>query len=236
MPTQLCSLNMTAKVYSHCFLHSVDSESHFLAPHCSKWSRFLDGHRQDWEESDDAVTCSSVVSQSQIISKTLTNTNVTAPKEDSEVNKQTLHSCYLNSSKKEAAFHDGSNKIFHIDMDSAFVHNNKNVCQRGTRQKSVAGVKGTENCVLFDEENEQDMLWNGQCVGNPSLAVQQCNSTDSFGGGNVLVQKPADTFSELQHGPLHYSNVGICVKSQKRFGTEPALSDSEDELDNILRF
>jgi len=177
-----------------------------------------------------------VVSRSQIISTTLTDTNVTAPKEESRVNKQTLHSCHLNSSKQENAFHDGSNKIFHIDMDSAFVHNNKNVCRRSTRQKSVAGLKGTENSVLFDEENEQDVLWNRECVGNPSLAVQQCNNTDSLGGSIALVQQPADTFSELQHGPLHYSNVGFCVKSQKLFGTEPALSDSEDELDNILRF
>lgn len=176
------------------------------------------------------------MSQSQIISTTLTNTNVTAPKKESEVNKQTLHSCHLNSSKQETVFHDGSNKIFHIDMDSAFVHNNKNVCQRGTRQKSVAGLKGTENSVLFDEENEQDVLWNREYVGNRSLAVQQCNNTDSLDGSIALVQQPADTFSKLQHGPLHYSNVGICVKSQNLFGTEPALSDSEDELDNILRF
>jgi len=177
-----------------------------------------------------------VVSQSQIISTTLTNTSVTAAKEESEVNKQTLHSCHLNSSKQETAFHDGSNKIFHIDMDSAFVHNNKNICQRRTRQKSVASLKGTENSFLFDEENEQDVSWSREYVGNPSLAVQQCNSTDSLGGSIALVQQPADTFSELQHGPMHYSNVGICVQSQKRFGTEPALSDSEDELDNILRF
>jgi len=66
--------------------------------------------------------------------------------------------------------------------------------------------------------------------------VQQCNNTASLGGSIALVQQPADTFSELQHGPLHYSNVGICVKSQNLFGTEPALSDSEDELDDILRF
>lgn len=176
------------------------------------------------------------MSQSQIISTTLTNTNVTAPNEESKVNKQTVHSCHLNSSKQETVFHDGSNKIFHIDMDSAFVHSNKNVCQRGTRQKCVAGLKGTENSVLFDEENEQDMLWNREYVGNPSLAVQQCNNTDSLGGSIALVQQPADTCSELQHGPLHYSNVGICVKSQNLFGTEPALSDSEDELDDILRF
>jgi hypothetical protein len=175
------------------------------------------------------------MSQSQIISTTLTNTNVTAPKDESKINKHTLHLYHLNSSKQETAFHDGGNKIFHTDMDSAFVHNNKNICQRGTRQKSV-GLKGTENNVLFDEENEQDVLWNREYVGNPSLAVHQCNNTDSLGGSIALVQQPADTFSELQHGPLHYSNVGICMKSQKLFGTEPALPDSEDELDNILRF
>lgn len=160
---------------------------------------------------------------------------MTAPKEESEVNKQTLHSCHLNSPKQETAFHNGSNKIFHIDMGKAFVHNDKNVFQRGTRQKSVPALKGTENSVLFDEENEQEVLWNREYIGNPPLAMQQCNNTDSL-GSIALVQQPADTFSELQHGPLHFSNVGICVKSQKLFGTEPALSDTEEEMDNILRF
>jgi hypothetical protein len=188
------------------------------------------------EESDDAVTFSSVVSQSQIISKTLTNTNMAATEEESEVKKQTLHSQLLNSSKQETAFYDGSNKIFHTDMESAFLHKNEDICQRGRRQKNVAGSKRTENYILFEEENEQDELWNREDVGNPSLEVQQGSNTDSLGGNNTLMQQPVDTFYELQHGPVHCSNVGIYVKLQKHYCPEPALSGSEDELDKILRF
>jgi hypothetical protein len=223
-------------IRTHYFFHSVAGELHFSTSHCSKWSRFLDGHGQDLGELDNAVACSSVVSQSKIICKTLTNTNMAATEEESEVKKQTLHSHLLNSSKQETAFCDGSNKIFHTDMDSAFLHKNEDICQSGRREKNVAGSKQTENCVLFEEENEQDQLWKREYVGKPSLVVQQGDNTDSLGGNNALVQQPNPTLYELQHGPVHCSSVGICMKLQKHFGPEPILSDSEDELDKILRF
>lgn len=222
-------------IHTHYFLHSVADESHSLTSHCSKWSTFLDGHGQDLDESDDAVP-SSVVSQSQIMYKTLTNTNVFATKEEGEVKKQILHLRLLNSSKQETASYDGSSKIFHTDMDSAFLQKNRGICQRGRRQKNVAGLKGTENYVPFDEENEQDELCDREYVGTPSLEVEHVTSTDSHGGNNALVQEPADTCCALQHDPLHCNNASVCMKSQKPFHPEPALSDSEDELDNILRF
>jgi hypothetical protein len=70
----------------------LEDKARFNASHCSKWSRFLDGHGQDWKESDDAVTCSSVVSQSQIISTTLTNTNgLHQTRKAKLINKQCIH-------------------------------------------------------------------------------------------------------------------------------------------------
>jgi hypothetical protein len=206
------------------------AESPFVNSHCSKWSRYLD--KQDLEESDDPIACSSVISASQLITETVSHTFKTSNKNDSEIKRQTFHSRLLNLSEQEAAFYDGRTNIFHTNIDPTSDHQNKDICQSSTKQRGFSGLKRME-----DEENKPDEVWNRQYVRNPSLEVQQ-RSSNSFGGNNELMQLPnnRNTYPALQHGPVHCSSVSTCMKSQNVFCCEPTLLDSEEELDNILSF
>lgn len=210
-------------------------ESHFVTSHCSKWSRYLD--KQDLEESDVAVTCSSVISASQSIAETVTYTLNISNTKDSELERQIFHSPLLNSSEQEAVFCNDRSEIFYTNMDPTSDHQNKDICQSSTKQRRFSGLKRKENCYLLDEENKPDELWNRQDVRNPSLEVQQ-DSCNSFGGDNELVQLPikSKTYPALRHGPVHCNSVSTCMNSQNVFRCESTLLDSEDELDNILSF
>jgi hypothetical protein len=203
------------------FLYFVaGGESHISNSRCSKWSRFLD--EQGLEESDDAVTCSSVISASQLITETPRNTYKTATKEETEIKKQTFNLPLLNSSEQGTVFYDGSSKLLHTNMDTASIHRNM------------------ENCFLSHEESEPDELNIKEYVGNPSLEVQQGSNTDSADTNNGLVQQlptNRNTYPALQHVPVHCNSVNISTKSQKVLYPEFTLvGDSEDELDKILSF
>ncbi|XP_021924166.1 MRN complex-interacting protein isoform X2 [Zootermopsis nevadensis] len=200
--------------------YNAGGESHFSNSSCSKWNKFFD--EQGLEEIDDAVTCSSVISASQLITETPRNTHKTVTKEESEIEKQTFQLPLLNSSEQETAFYDGSNKLFHTNMDTVSFHWNM------------------ENCFLSHEQREPDELHRKEYVGNPSLEEQQGNNTDSTDRNNGLVQQlhtNRNTYPALQHVPMHCNNVNISTKSQKvLYPKFSLLGDSEDDLDNILSF
>ncbi|XP_023723455.1 MRN complex-interacting protein isoform X2 [Cryptotermes secundus] len=223
----------------HCVLEEQpiynSGESHFVTPHCSKWSRYLD--KQDLEESDAADTHSSAILASQLITETVTNASQISNKQDSALKRQIFYSPILNSSEKEAVFCNDRTNIFHTNMEPTSDHQDKDICQSSTKQRNFSCIKRKENYYPSDEENQPDELWNRQYVRNPSLEVQQ-DSCNSFGGDSELVELPINrnTYPALQHGPVHCNSVSTCMNSQDVFLCEPILLDSEDELDNILSF
>jgi hypothetical protein len=170
-----------------------------------------------------------VISASQLITETVTDTLNISNKKDSELEIQIFHSPLLNSSEQEAVFCNDRTEIFHTNMDPTSAHQNKDICQSSTKLRRFSGLKRKENCYLSDEENKPDELRNRQDV------QDSCNS---FGGDNELVQLPINrnNYPALHHGPVHCSSVSTCMNSQNVFRCEPTLLESEDELENILSF